>query len=75
MVDQHRMILFLVGLLVIPAGLVVIDFYMLQKYVLLRIIKRKRFLNLFNFNFEETYSKDSACHIWKKWPFRQVKSL
>ena len=63
MIDQNRIILFLVGLLVISAGLVVIDFVYVKNSVLLRVIKRKIFVNLFNTNFEETYSEDSACLI------------
>ena len=75
MIDQNWIILFLVGLLVISAGLVVIDFVYVKNSVLLRVIKRKIFVNLINTNFEETYSEDSACLIWTKWLFRQVKIL
>ena len=41
MVDQYRIFLFLAGLLVISAGLVVIDFLHVKNSVLLRIIKEK----------------------------------
>ena len=43
MVDQYRIFLFLAGLLVISAGLVVIDFLHVKNSVLLRIIKEKYF--------------------------------